>query len=829
MIGEAIQSLQQQLLFGGDFKAEVQTEGEHLIKAFQKSFYATFGVEDLIKIISEHLVGYHVTKALINPENQEALLQDPIFIAFDQLVNHLSDQSFIQQYLTPLSDKINILLSDGSSKSDVFTQLMGREEGEALPNYFMGMFKSLLRKHLNNSGRDAKYLYPSFTLPPFLDNEAASNTMVCYDLLVYYWCAVTIPASDRSFGNSLSFTDIQPQGQKHLEFQDQDSNLNKLVNLNRDPVQIVFGTIQQMSLGNRTAHKFWNNKVKKAFIGDQKRNPVSYWLLWAKERLGNNGILVIRGDQSLAAAPEYTSWRKQVAKICNRVYIQAHQYSNQIVYCFIFEPNDEHEGVFYAPSYLEDFSPISQDSEDWITLSSEEYNTFLCLHSLKEKSIFQESIQPSQIKNRTWFTDFNKPQLLDKLKAYQNEQQKSKVSSLPIHNHILDIDESNVLKVYTKPFTKKWAYIPPVELKAWSTSHDAGFNQINPSICLGAGKDYGFEISLVQHPVLHDFFERKQVSNILPLRVYKEDGSFRENVSDWALNRFKQYYLPRLPELGAKNTISSIHFELIEAIEIIRRHTSRLPVLDKYTRQLIELSDDHEGNLEDVSKTLHLLKSKMLQLYRGASEKKQMLLDISNACNTIKNKIDEIEKVKIERDLKESQLTKENIFYYTIAILNHPLYKIDYEKELIALPPRIPLLNDFWKWYAIGKRLYDLSLELNKETDIQLSIVEGDEIDKENQLKINSEQYLNNIDHLENTTTWGGNNSVQVTLSQYRERKPLNKQLQKFFSEKVSKVNCIELVRSLEIQVQVSNFIKDEMPATLFENRGPAIRLKRRK
>ena len=59
-------------------------------------------------------------------------------------------------------------------------------------------------------------------------------------------------------------------------------------------------------------------------------------------------------------------------------------------------------------------------------------------------------------------------------------------------------------------------------------------------------------------------------------------------------------------------------------------------------------------------------------------------------------------------------ITKEDIFHYVYAILNHPAYRAKYEINLKREFPRIPLYEDFWKWVDWGKRLMDL--HLNYET-----------------------------------------------------------------------------------------------------------------
>lgn len=825
MVGEAIQGLQQQLLFAGNYKSSIQENCDELIKVFQRSFYPTFGIDDLIRFVSEHIISTHIILSLTQKEKQENLLHDSIYRAFEKLVSTSIDKKLLDTNFLSINESINQLLKETEDENILFTKLMGREEGEVLPDYFLGMFKSLMRKHLNSSGRNAQYLYPSFTLPPFIDTEAKSNTIVCYDLLVYYWSAITIPESTRSFGNSLSFVDIKPQGQKHFSFSDRDDNLNKLINLNRDPVQIVFGTIQQMSLGNRTVNKEWISKVKKTFKNDSKRNPVSYWFLWAKERLGSNGILVLRGDHSLAASPEYKEWRKTVSNICNRVYVQAQQYSNQVIYCFIFNEDSLKEGVYFAPSYLEDFATVNEESDDWLTLSSDEYKNFLCLISEKEKSIFNESLPLLDLKNKSWHTDFNKKQLLLKSQLFLKKQKKADTLDLKEDDEV--INENQLIKIYVKPFLKKWAFIAKRDTNNWNTAHHYGFNNENPTFALATHKDIGLETVPIQHPPLKSFFDRKQNATVLPQNIYKEDQSYVSNISDWALDRFKQYYISRLPKIEENSSIEPIKEILGLELKNIHKFTNRLPVLNKYVIKLEEVIQDDNCLFEEIIKLLHLLNSKMNQLYKNSSEKKTMINSITQASIKISAAIQKLEKGKMENETKIGFLTKENIFYYCFAILNHSIYRHDYENELKALLPRIPLLNDFWSWSKKGKDLFNA--EASKTENNILQFVDIDDEFNEFDLTINTTQKLVGIHEDDLKGEWHKHKIFHLILQEYKERKPLNKDLQTFFNPSIPAINQIDLIKSVKLQSQYFKNIMDILPEKLFENSESTIRLKRRK
>lgn len=59
---------------------------------------------------------------------------------------------------------------------------------------------------------------------------------------------------------------------------------------------------------------------------------------------------------------------------------------------------------------------------------------------------------------------------------------------------------------------------------------------------------------------------------------------------------------------------------------------------------------------------------------------------------------------------KTTPITKEHIFYYIYAVLNHPEYKEKYKDNLSKMLPRIPFVKDFWGFESIGRKLAQLHL-----------------------------------------------------------------------------------------------------------------------
>ena len=59
-------------------------------------------------------------------------------------------------------------------------------------------------------------------------------------------------------------------------------------------------------------------------------------------------------------------------------------------------------------------------------------------------------------------------------------------------------------------------------------------------------------------------------------------------------------------------------------------------------------------------------------------------------------------------------ITKQDIFYYTYAVLHSPQYRKKYEQNLKREFPRLPFYDDFTQWRDWGERLMDL--HINYET-----------------------------------------------------------------------------------------------------------------
>ena len=145
------------------------------------------------------------------------------------------------------------------------------------------------------------------------------------------------------------------------------------------------------------------------------------------------------------------------------------------------------------------------------------------------------------------------------------------------------------------------------------------------------------------------------------------------------------------------------------------------------------------------------------------------------------------------RYYKNTTITKEDIFYYTYAVLHNPAYRRKYELNLKREFPRLPFYQDFYKWVAWGKALMNWHLNYETVEPYQLTIQEAKERQETPKVKLRAIPEEGKIVIDENTTILGipatawnyklGNRSaLHWILDQYKEKKPEDKTIAEKFN-----------------------------------------------
>ncbi len=145
---------------------------------------------------------------------------------------------------------------------------------------------------------------------------------------------------------------------------------------------------------------------------------------------------------------------------------------------------------------------------------------------------------------------------------------------------------------------------------------------------------------------------------------------------------------------------------------------------------------------------------------------------------------------------KNEKITKEDIFYYTYAVLHNPKYREKYKLNLKREFPRLPFYKDFFKWVTWGEKLMDLHINYENMKPYKLQIVENEKLKENPKTKLKRDKINNNIILDENTTIKGipeqafeyklGNRSaIDWILNQYKEKEYSKNVLKKYPNKQI--------------------------------------------
>ena len=97
---------------------------------------------------------------------------------------------------------------------------------------------------------------------------------------------------------------------------------------------------------------------------------------------------------------------------------------------------------------------------------------------------------------------------------------------------------------------------------------------------------------------------------------------------------------------------------------------------------------------------------------------------------------------------KDNKINKESIFYYTYAVVSAPEFVLKYEQDARKSGPRLPLLQDFWKFEEIGRNLADLHLNYenySKNSELKIEFL-NDKLLDHDLYKVTKMTFIDNTD-----------------------------------------------------------------------------------
>lgn len=153
------------------------------------------------------------------------------------------------------------------------------------------------------------------------------------------------------------------------------------------------------------------------------------------------------------------------------------------------------------------------------------------------------------------------------------------------------------------------------------------------------------------------------------------------------------------------------------------------------------------------------------------------------------NRIDNITDwglAQFQTHYNNKNITKENIFHYTYAVLHNPKYRQKYELNLKREFPRLPYYENFQQWVTWGKKLMELHINYETITPFPLKRIDlplSGEKDSTPKAKLKADKLKGKI-ILDDITTlegipkiaWeyrlGNRCALEWILDQYKEKKP---------------------------------------------------------
>lgn len=161
---------------------------------------------------------------------------------------------------------------------------------------------------------------------------------------------------------------------------------------------------------------------------------------------------------------------------------------------------------------------------------------------------------------------------------------------------------------------------------------------------------------------------------------------------------------------------------------------------------------------------------------------------------------------------QNKEITREDIFHYTYAVLHNPAYREKYEINLKREFPRLPFYEDFAQWAAWGKALMDLHIDYETAASYPLKRHDRDRMHNlklKVKLKVDHAEGVIEIDELTTLRgipreVWkyrlGNRTALEWVLDQYKEKKPKDPTIaEKFDTYRFAdyKENVIELLKKV--------------------------------
>jgi len=526
-------------------------------------------------------------------------------------------------------------------------------------------------------------------------------------------------------------------------------------------------------------------------------------------------------------------------------------------------------GVSFKEIEFDHIQP--DDKGNWINQTDNDFDSFLALVDKEvkagrsEEAIFKLFSRGVATQRDEWVYDFSRDDLIEKVKylvdaymeqlthgttrefdikwdAETTQYLKRKISKF--------FENSQIVESLYRPFIKQHFYLDKhFNGRTYQMFHLFPSKETDNNLIgfMGQSTDKPFAVIASKLiPDLNCISPASGGTQCLPLYRYDANGDRVENITDWALEKFREHYLPSPPaplpqEKGARRgnegdenndlvRVAGARREIPEALlqkakELRQKQTPAEELLwqclranqlhgTKFRRQhnigqyivdfychAAKLVIELDGGIHELQKDQDgdrdtWLTSQGLQVLRFKNE--ELTQNLPKILETISQHLFSPSPTPIlspspaGEGLGVRAISKLDIFHYTYAVLHHPVYRTKYELNLKREFPRLPFYEDFHQWAAWGKALMDLHLNYETIQPYGLQQVEIDnkanpkaklKADKTNGVIILDENtQLIGVDSIAWDYKLGNRSALEWILDQYKEKKPKDPTIAKLFN-----------------------------------------------
>ena len=428
------------------------------------------------------------------------------------------------------------------------------------------------------------------------------------------------------------------------------------------------------------------------------------------------------------------------------------------------------------------FEAIHPDrNNNWVNQYNNDFESLIPIADKKHKDVIFASHSNGVSTNRDeWVFDLDKKNLEKKAKFLSEKYNEStKVSVLDeqikwsrdlknkLNRNLKSIyNRKNITTLNYRPFAKQNYYSERIFSDVLTQNHFDYFGKNldidNKVICYNSNeKDF---IVLASNKIIDLHFTGD--TKIFAFNKFDTIGSKLDNITDWGLKQFINHYTQVIAT--PRNDASENTF-----------NASENPF-----NAWVNTFNASENTFNASENTFNASENPF-----NASE---------NPFNASENSFNASENTfnAWENTFNASSITKEDIFYYTYAVLHNPAYRKKYEMNLKREFPRLPFYDDFFQWVSWGKQLMDLHIDYETVAPFGLQVIDNSSIKDNNyksKVKLKADK-TNGIITLDEHTillgipdsAWqyklGNRSALDWVLDQYKEKKYTDKTIAENFN-----------------------------------------------